>query len=196
LPAGSRESVAYWDCVSNFLQAAKNRDWAAVVVQVGSDDERRAALRLPASMWQQGSVAPVVFVLDGLRPRWLEAAWRAGAADVLSRAATGRRILLRALAAAERWRPLRQAAAELRRFESCQSRLTRREQEILERMIAGQWLKRIAAELGTSLHTVRKQRASLYAKLDVQCEAELLRLALSARWLQTIAAVRGWTRQG
>ena len=55
--------------------------------------------------------------------------------------------------------------------------LTRRETEILEYMVKGKTLPQTAEHLGTSVHTVRSQAKSIYAKLNVHNRAQLARAA-------------------
>ncbi|GAB3628258.1 NarL family response regulator [Pandoraea terrae] len=61
------------------------------------------------------------------------------------------------------------------------SRLTGREQQVLERIIAGRLNKQIADDLGISIKTVEAHRANIMEKLNVNTVADLLRLALSKR---------------
>ena len=61
------------------------------------------------------------------------------------------------------------------------SKLTSREHEVLERIIAGRLNKQIADDLGISIKTVEAHRANIMEKLNVNTVADLLRLALSKR---------------
>ena len=58
--------------------------------------------------------------------------------------------------------------------------LTPREFQVLERVIAGMLNKEIASELGTSIKTVKFQRARVMEKMAVVSVAELVRLAQKA----------------
>ncbi len=57
------------------------------------------------------------------------------------------------------------------------SRLTRREREVIEHVIAGRLNKLIAERLGTAEHTVKIHRARGMEKLGARSVAELVRLA-------------------
>ncbi|HTH60359.1 MAG TPA: oxygen response regulator transcription factor FixJ [Paraburkholderia sp.] len=59
------------------------------------------------------------------------------------------------------------------------SKLTAREHQVLERIIAGRLNKQIADDLGISIKTVEAHRANIMEKLNVNTVADLLRLALS-----------------
>lgn len=54
--------------------------------------------------------------------------------------------------------------------------LSPREREVLERLIAGAAVKEIAAEFGTSRHTVKHQRARILRKMQADSEVELVRM--------------------
>ncbi|WP_424195321.1 response regulator transcription factor [Ampullimonas aquatilis] len=58
------------------------------------------------------------------------------------------------------------------------NRLTQREQQVLERIVAGRLNKQIADDLSISIKTVEAHRANIMEKLNVSTVADLLRLAL------------------
>lgn len=59
------------------------------------------------------------------------------------------------------------------------SKLTGRERQVLERIVAGRLNKQIADDLGISIKTVEAHRANIMEKLNVNTVADLLRLALT-----------------
>ncbi len=59
--------------------------------------------------------------------------------------------------------------------------LTKREHEVLNRVIAGESSKRIAADLGLSTKTVEAHRAKIMQKLQVKSVAELVRVTVACR---------------
>jgi len=58
--------------------------------------------------------------------------------------------------------------------------LTRREREVLDRLVAGQANKTIAYELGSSPRTVEVHRARVMEKMAVRSLPELVRLVIAA----------------
>lgn len=62
--------------------------------------------------------------------------------------------------------------------------LTEREREILDKIVEGLHVKQIAAELGTSHHTVRNQRVKLLQKMNAKTDADLVQLMMVARYGQ------------
>lgn len=65
--------------------------------------------------------------------------------------------------------------------QSLLSKLTGRERQVLERIVAGRLNKQIADDLTISIKTVEAHRANIMEKLNVNTVADLLRLALSEK---------------
>ena len=59
------------------------------------------------------------------------------------------------------------------------NRLTSREQQVLERIVAGRLNKQIADDLGISIKTVEAHRANIMEKLQVITVADLMKVALA-----------------
>jgi len=59
------------------------------------------------------------------------------------------------------------------------SRLTAREQQVLERIVAGRLNKQIAGDLNISIKTVEAHRANIMEKLEVTTVADLMKIALT-----------------
>jgi len=70
-------------------------------------------------------------------------------------------------------------AANRRDREAMLARLTSREQQVLERIVAGRLNKQIADDLGISIKTVEAHRANIMEKLQVATVADLMKVALS-----------------
>lgn len=67
-----------------------------------------------------------------------------------------------------------------RQHEAMLSRLTAREQQVLERIVAGRLNKQIADDLGISIKTVEAHRANIMEKLQVTTVADLMKVALTS----------------
>lgn len=63
--------------------------------------------------------------------------------------------------------------------EAMLARLTAREQQVLERIVAGRLNKQIADDLGISIKTVEAHRANIMEKLQVTTVADLMKVALA-----------------
>lgn len=59
------------------------------------------------------------------------------------------------------------------------NRLTAREQQVLERIVAGRLNKQIAGDLNISIKTVEAHRANIMEKLEVTTVADLMKIALT-----------------
>lgn len=83
-------------------------------------------------------------------------------------------------------RMFEQAKDNLKRFtaqrehDALLGRLTAREQQVLERIVAGRLNKQIADDLGISIKTVEAHRANIMEKLQVTTVADLMKVALAA----------------
>jgi len=129
-----------------------------------------------------GEPLPTIIITgNGGIPMAVEA-MRAGAEDVMEKPIGTRELLARidqALVTARRnrrrTRGRRVAAGQI-------ARLTPRQQQILEMVLAGAPSKNIAADLGISQRTVENHRAVIMRKTGAKSLPELARLALAASW--------------
>jgi len=82
-------------------------------------------------------------------------------------------------------RMLEQATQQASKFqaqkdhEAILARLTAREQQVLERIVAGRLNKQIADDLGISIKTVEAHRSNIMEKLEVATVADLMKVALA-----------------
>ncbi len=70
-------------------------------------------------------------------------------------------------------------AKAVRQHQAMLARLTSREQQVLERIVAGRLNKQIADDLGISIKTVEAHRANIMEKLQVTTVADLMKVALA-----------------
>lgn len=68
--------------------------------------------------------------------------------------------------------------AEKARIQERLTTLSEREREVLERLVAGKWVKIIASELGTSPNTVKNQRTRILEKMDADSVPDLVRMVM------------------
>jgi FixJ family two-component response regulator len=79
----------------------------------------------------------------------------------------------------------RAAATERQRMnEALLAKLTPREQQVLERIVAGRLNKQIADDLGISIKTVEAHRANIMDKVNANTVADLMRIVLSGGGLK------------
>jgi FixJ family two-component response regulator len=107
-------------------------------------------------------------------------AMKAGAVDFLTKPVDEKALLAAVCGALERSAEIRKTKAERASARAKLDRLTPREFEVLQRVIAGLLNKQIAAELGAAEKTVKIHRGRVMEKTGVASVAELVRLAQTA----------------
>jgi two-component system, LuxR family, response regulator TtrR len=136
-------------------------------------------LELQEVLHQRGSLLPIIFITGHGDVPMAVKAMKLGAADFIEKPFN--EALLRELVGKmiELARVSRDQAAMKARNEALVSRLTQRERQVLERIMAGRLNKQIADDLSISIKTVEAHRASIMTKLNVNTVAELMRVVLS-----------------
>ena len=71
-----------------------------------------------------------------------------------------------------------QEAISQQAVDSLLARLTSREEQVLERIVAGRLNKQIADDLSISIKTVEAHRANIMEKLEVSTVADLMKIVL------------------
>jgi FixJ family two-component response regulator len=134
-------------------------------------------LQLQTALAAAGCQRPIVFISGhGDIPSSVRA-MKAGAVDFLTKPVS-QEILLAAIERAfERDRLMRQASAEMQAIGERLNRLTPREREVLQHVVAGQLNKQIAADLGTVEKTVKVHRSRVMEKMGARSLADLVRMA-------------------
>jgi len=108
-------------------------------------------------------------------------ALKAGAVDFLQKPVPPKLLLERVGAAIDSDREARAAAAERAVVMKRLTRLTPREREVMELLIAGKTSKAIALALRVSVRTVEGHRRMVFFKMNVSSAAQLVSIVLSAR---------------
>ena len=135
-----------------------------------------SGLELQGILAGKSSLLPIIFLTaHGSVPKSVQAMKR-GASDFLTRPVNDEDLLAAVRAAIEKDRARRREQAELSEIRARVARLTPREREVLEYVVAGKLNKQIAGELGTVEQTVKIHRAHVMQKMRVQSVAELVRL--------------------
>ena len=124
-----------------------------------------------------GSERPVVFITGQGDVSTGVRAMKAGAVDFLTKPFDDSQLLAAVQAALEKDAFAREARAEQRRIGDKLSKLTSRERQVLEHVVAGQLNKHIAADLGTVEKTVKVHRGRIMRKMGASSLVELVRMA-------------------
>jgi FixJ family two-component response regulator len=168
--------VATFDSAEAFLARYDPQAIACLILDVRMPG--MSGLQLQEELLARGSHLPVVFVTGHGDVPMAVATMKKGAVDFIEKPfeqqaleALVERMLARARDDAARIERQRMNSAML-------GRLTPREQQVLERIVAGRLNKQIAADLGISIKTVEAHRANIMGKLNAGTVADLMRVAL------------------
>ncbi|MBC8869071.1 MAG: response regulator transcription factor [Planctomycetes bacterium] len=138
-------------------------------------------LELQEKLVAIGQRIPIVFVSGhGDVPMSVQA-MKAGATDFLEKPVDGQlllRVVRRALAKDLKRREQEPNRAEI---EKRMDRISRREREVMELLYAGKSMKKIALDLEITVQTVAKHRTQVLEKMEVEGDAELVRLLATYR---------------
>jgi two-component system response regulator DctR len=123
-----------------------------------------------------GCTMPVIFLTGhGDVPLAVHSLKR-GAFDFIEKPCNDNELVDRVIAALSLDHEQRQHAASTESIESRLRSLTAREREVMDRVLAGQYNKVIAAELNIAMRTVEVHRARIFEKMDVKSAVELAQL--------------------
>lgn len=138
-----------------------------------------SGLELQETLIARKAPLPIVFITGHGDVPMAVSTMKKGAVDFLEKPfneAELRRIVAGMLEQAGE--KVREAQAQ-RDQQAVLSRLTAREQQVLERIVAGRLNKQIAGDLNISIKTVEAHRANIMEKLEVTTVADLMKIALA-----------------
>ncbi len=134
-------------------------------------------LALQEALAARGSELPILFVTGyGDIPKSVQA-MRRGAVDFLTKPVHDEDLLRAVRQALEKNRERRRTDAELAGLRERFARLTLREREVLEGVVAGKLNKQIAADLGAAVKTIKVHRGRVMVKMEAKSVADLVRMA-------------------
>lgn len=122
---------------------------------------------------------PVIFITGHGDVPMAVRAMKSGAVDFISKPFNDQTLLDRVQLAIERDRQNRAKRAEHQEIYARWAKLTPREREVMEMVIAGHSNKSIASRLGVSSKTVEAHRAKFMEKMEANSLPDLMRLTLT-----------------
>jgi FixJ family two-component response regulator len=173
---GKDYRVRCFESAESFLSRYDAREVACLIVDIRMGG--MTGLELQSRLIETGSPLPIVFITGhGDVPMAVDT-MKKGAMDFIQKPFKEDQLL----ALVERM--LDQAKDSFAEHQSAASRgvlmarLTLREAQVLERIVAGRLNKQIADDLGISIKTVEAHRANIMEKLNANTVADLLKIAL------------------
>jgi FixJ family two-component response regulator len=140
----------------------------------------RSGLELQGELQRRRVTLPIIVVTGHPDVDSSIRALKSGAFDFLVKPVAPRLLLERIRDAIEVDRQARAVAVEREQVTRRLARLTAREREVLEHLVAGRTSKEIAAALRVSVRTVEGHRRFVLRKMKVSSAAQLVRAVLSA----------------
>jgi FixJ family two-component response regulator len=172
-----------------FLRAPRADAPACLVLDVRLPDG--SGLDLPDELRNLDVPLPIIYITGhGTIPMSVRA-MKSGALEFLTKPFRDEDLLGAIRVAHDRDRLARAERAELAEARRRVERLTPREHEVLDLVVAGKMNKQIAAELGTAEQTVKQHRGRVMRKLEVDSVAELVRLVERASGQATAPVASG-----
>ncbi len=175
---GKDYRVKCFDSAESFLSRYDPREVACLITDVRM--EGMSGLDLQDKLLERKSPLPAVFITGHGDVPMAVNTMKKGAMDFIEKPFKEEELL----ALVERM--LEQARVEFSQHQAAASRdallsrLTTREAQVLERIVAGRLNKQIADDLGISIKTVEAHRANIMEKLNANTVADLLKIALGA----------------
>jgi RNA polymerase sigma factor (sigma-70 family) len=178
----SRYRVIGFDSAENFLAGHDPAAIAVAIIDVHMP--RMSGLELQDELIARKVTYPVIFITGHGDVPMAVSTMKKGAVDFIEKPfdqGALKALVERMLADA------RAQASEIERrrlSEALMAKLTAREQQVLERIVAGRLNKQIADDLGISIKTVEAHRANIMDKLNANTVADLMRTVLAGGGLR------------
>ena len=173
---GKDYRVRCFESAEAFLSRFDPREVACLIADIRMDG--MSGMELQDRLIERLSPLPIVFITGhGDVPMAVET-MKKGALDFIQKPFNEEHLLPLVERMLERARESFAAQQVVANREALISKLTSREAQVLERIVAGRLNKQIADDLGISIKTVEAHRANIMEKLGANTVADLLKIAL------------------
>jgi FixJ family two-component response regulator len=173
---GKDYRVRCFDSAESFLSRYDPREVACLIADIRMDG--MTGLELQNRLIEKHSPLPIVFITGhGDVPMAVDT-MKKGAMDFIQKPFNEAQLLDLVERMLERARAAFSEYQQAADRDALLSKLTTRESQVLERIVAGRLNKQIADDLGISIKTVEAHRANIMEKLNANTVADLLKIAL------------------
>src|ERR1700758_358492 len=172
---GKDYRVKCFDSAESFLSRFDPREVACVICDIGMN-----GLELQDRLIERKSPLPIVFVTGHGDVPMAVSTMKKGAMDFIEKPFKEDDLVSLVERMLDQARSAFSQHQEQASRDALLQRLTTREAQVLERIVAGRLNKQIADDLGISIKTVEAHRANIMEKLNANTVADLLKIALGA----------------
>jgi len=173
---GKDYRVRCFDSAESFLARYDPREVACLICDIRM--EGMTGLELQNRLLEGHSPLPIVFITGhGDVPMAVDT-MKKGAMDFIQKPFKEEQLVELVERMLERARETFSVQQQAASREALLAKLTTRESQVLERIVAGRLNKQIADDLGISIKTVEAHRANIMEKLNANTVADLLKIAL------------------
>lgn len=176
---GKDYRVKCFDSAATFLARLDVREMACLIADIRMPG--MSGLELQDRLVERKSPLPIVFITGHGDVPMAVATMKKGAMDFIEKPFQESELLSVVERMLESARGAFNQHQEQASRDALLSRLTARETQVLERIVAGRLNKQIADDLGISIKTVEAHRANIMEKMSANTVADLLKIALGAK---------------
>ena len=176
---GKDYRVRCFDSAESFLSRFDPREVACVLADIRMDG--MSGLELQDKLIERKSPLPIVFITGHGDVPMAVSSMKKGAMDFIEKPFKEEELVGLVERMLDKARVSFSQHLEAASRDALLSRLTAREAQVLERIVAGRLNKQIADDLGISIKTVEAHRANIMEKLNANTVADLLKTELSAQ---------------
>jgi FixJ family two-component response regulator len=173
---GKDYRVRCYDSAENFLARYDSREVACLVVDIRMTG--MSGLELQDRLIELNSPLPIVFITGHGDVPMAVNSMKKGAMDFIQKPFDEAALVTLIERMLEHAKTSFASALASASRDALLGKLTSREAQVLERIVAGRLNKQIADDLGISIKTVEAHRANIMEKLSANTVADLLKIAL------------------
>lgn len=173
---GKDYRVRCFDSAESFLSRYDSREIACLIVDIRMDG--MTGLELQDKLLERQSPLPIVFITGHGDVPMAVNTMKKGAMDFIQKPFKEEDLVNLVKRMLEHAKAVFSEHQQAISRDALLSKLTSREAQVLERIVAGRLNKQIADDLGISIKTVEAHRANIMEKLSANTVADLLKIAL------------------